>query len=133
MRYFFLLCFFLLFLCGCNATRNSLILFNNQPIVKENLLKDKKFFLPNERVYYVFLTEKKLNNDYIRVQVFKMTDKASFGGAEVIRTKDFRLMKNEGYYFTDYFVFYEPAHYVLQVFSHDDFTRPLAVNDFYIK
>ena len=133
MKKLFLTCLFVLLLCGCNVSSKSLILFNNQPIVKENLLKDKKFFSIDKRVYYIFLTEKKLTNDFIRVQVFKMSDKASFGGAEVVRTKDFRLMKNEGYYFTDYFVFHEPAHYVLQVFSHDDFTRPLAVNDFYIK
>jgi hypothetical protein len=62
-----------------------------------------------------------------------MTDKASFGGAEVVRTKDFRLMKDERYYHSDYFVLYEKGHYYMQVFSTDDFQHPLSIGDFYVK
>ena len=36
-----------------------------------------------------------MKNKFIRVQIFKMTDKAPWGGNEVVRTKDFRLMKDE--------------------------------------
>ena len=74
-----------------------------------------------------------MENEFIRVQVFKMTDKAPLGGSEVVRTKDYRLMKDERYYHTDYFVLHEKGRYVLQVFSHDDFQHPMAFNDFYIQ
>ena len=73
-----------------------------------------------------------MENDFIRVQVFTMTDKSNLGGYEVVRTKDFRLMRDERYYYTDYFTFWEKGKYVMQVFSHDDFKNPLAVNYFII-
>ena len=62
-----------------------------------------------------------------------MTDKAPLGGNEVLRTKDYRLMLDERYYHTDYFTLYQTGRYVMQVFAHNDFQHPLALNDFYIK
>ena len=121
-----------IFLTGCSAEK-GLILFNKEPITAQNMLKDSKTFPNGERVYYIFVAPKKLENEFIRVQVFKMTDKAPWGGNDVLRTKDYRLMKNERYYHTDYFTFHENGRYVMQVFSHDDFTNPLAVGEFYIK
>ena len=62
-----------------------------------------------------------------------MTDKAPWGGNEVVRTKDFRLMKDERYYHSDYFTLYDKGRYVMQVFSIDDLQNPLSLNDFYVK
>ena len=130
----FLVCIFVLFsLCACKYDR-GLILFNKQPINSKTALNDSKVFQPGTRVYYLFIAPKKMRSDkLIRVQIFKMTDKAPWGGNEVVRTKDYRLMKDERYYHTNYFVLYENGRYVMQVFSHDDFVNPLAVNDFYIE
>lgn len=129
---FIVILFCLLFsLCGC-AHERGLILFNVQPIVRENALHDQKNFNAGQRVYYLFIAPKKMKNDLIRVQVFKMTNSAPWGGNDVVRTKDYRLMLNERYYHTNYFVFYERGRFVMQVFSHDDFQHPLAVNDFYV-
>ena len=122
----------LAFSCGFKS-KKGIILFNKQPINEKNVLANSKHFSLGERVYYLFLAPQKMKSDYIRVQVFKMTDKASFGGAEVVRTKDFRLMKDERYYHSDYFVFYEKGRYVMQVFSINDFQRPLSIGDFYIR
>ena len=127
---FFILSIFLL--CGCVAER-GFILFNSQPFVKENIVSHQKTFERGKRVYYLFIAPKKMKNDYIRVQVFKITDKAAGGGVEVLRTKDFRLMKSERYYHTDYFVLYEKGRYILQVFAMNDLQRPLALNDFFVK
>lgn len=129
-----LICFIVLiiFLSGCVYDR-GIILFNKEPITRENALKDSKVFPSGSRVYYLFIAPKKIENEFIRVQIFKMTDKAPWGGNDVLRTKDFRLMKDERYYHTNYFVLYEQGRYVMQVFSHDDFQHPLAVNDFYIQ
>ena len=118
--------------CGCKYDR-GIILFNSQPITRENALTDAKTFQAGQRVYYLFIAPKRMENKYIRVQVFKMTDKAPWGGNEVIRTKDFRLMKDQRYYHTDYFTFYESGRYVMQVFSIDDFQHPLSIGDFYVK
>ena len=119
-------------LAGCAYDR-GLILFNCVPITQNNALHDQKVFKEGAKVYYLFIAPKKMRNDLIRVQVFTMTDKGYLGGNEVVRTKDIRLMKDERYYYTDYFTFWEKGKYVMQVFSHDDFTNPLAVNDFYIQ
>ena len=129
LLYFFLL---ILLLTGCSFERGY-ILFNLQPFTKENITSHQKTFPIGKRVYYLFIAPEKMKTNYIRVQVFKITDKAAGGGAEVLRTKDFRLMKDQKYYHTDYFVLNEKGRYVLQVFGMNDLQRPLALNDFFVK
>ena len=128
----FLLIIAAISLCPCTFER-GLILFNAEPVTKENALQDQKVFNEGQRVYYLFIAPQKMKNEFIRVQVFKMTEDAPWGGNEVVRTKDYRLMKDERYYQTNYFTLYEKGRYVMQVFSHSDFQHPLALNDFYIK
>ena len=119
-------------LAGCVYDR-GIILFNTEPITKENALTDQINFKAGSRVYYLFIAPKRMENDYIRVQVFKMIDNAPWGGNEVVRTKDFRLMKDQRYYYTDYFTFHTPGKYVMQVFSIDDMQHPLAVDFFFVR
>ena len=135
MRFWKLLIVFVFCLIGLTACtyERGLILFNVQPITRENALQDQKVFNEGQRVYYLFIAPKKMKNEFIRVQIFKMTDKAPWGGNEVVRTKDYRLMKDERYYQTNYFTLYEKGRYVMQVFSHADFQHPLALNDFYVQ
>ena len=124
--------FLIFILTGC-VYKRGILLFNTQPITRENALSDEMVFGVGQRVYYLFIAPKEMKNEYIRVQVFKMTDKAPWGGNEVVRTKDFRLMKGQNYYHTDYFTLYETGRYVMQVFSINDFQHPLAVDFFYVK
>lgn len=133
MKKFILLLLLISFLtCGFKFNR-GIILFNTQPITNENALSNSKVFPIGQRVYYLFIAPKRMKNEYIRVQVFKMTDKAPWGGNEVRRTKDFRLMKDERYYHTDYFTLHEKGRYVMQVFAMDDLQHPLSIGDFYVK
>ena len=133
IKQFSLFLLILLFLSGCAKHEHGLILFNSVPITQNNIVHDQKSFRADSRIYYIFIAPKKLTNDLIRVQVSKMTDKAPLGGYEVIRTNDYRLMRDERYYYTNSYTFYEKGRYLMQVFSHDDFVRPLAYNDFYVK
>lgn len=133
MKKILIVLFLILFLTPAWKFDRGTILFNTQPITKENMLTDSKVFSSGQRVYYLFLAPKKMKNKFIRVQIFKMTDKAPWGGYEVVRTKDFRLMKGQKYYHTDYFTLYEKGRYVMQVFSIEDFQHPLSLNDFYVK
>lgn len=133
MKKFILLLLLMSFLtCGFKFNR-GIILFNTQPITNENALSNSKVFPIGQRVYYLFIAPKRMKNEYIRVQIFKMTDKAPWGGNEVRRTKDFRLMKDERYYHTDYFTLHEKGRYVMQVFAMDDLQHPLSIGDFYVK
>ena len=127
---FLVLC---IFICSGFKFNRGIILFNKQPITEHTALNNSKVFDIGERVYYLFIAPKRMKNEYIRVQIFKMTDKAPWGGNEVRRTKDFRLMKDERYYHTDYFVLHEKGRYVMQVFSTEDFQHPLSIGDFYVK
>lgn len=124
--------FSLIIFTGCKYDK-GIILFNSQPINSENALNNSKTFKIGQRVYYLFIAPKKMNNKFIRVQVFKMTDKAPLGGYEVVRTIDYRLMKDERYYHSNYFTFHEKGRYVMQVFSTEDFQHPLSIGDFYVK
>jgi hypothetical protein len=122
----------IIILTACVYDR-GIILFNTQPITKENALSDEKVFEAGQRVYYLFIAPKRMQNNYIRVQVFKMIENAPWGGNEVVRTKDYRLMKDERYYHTNYFTLYEKGRYVMQVFSINDIQHPLSIGDFYVK
>lgn len=132
IKIFILLISLLFCLTACTCKR-GIILFNTQPITRENALQNQKVFAEGQRVYYLFIAPEKMDNEFIRVQVFKMTEDAPWGGNEVVRTKDYRLMLDERYYHTNYFTLYEKGRYVMQVFSHEDFQHPLALCDFYVK
>lgn len=121
-----------LLLTACKYDR-GIILFNTQPINRENALTDEKVFTVGQRVYYLFIAPKKMDNKYIRVQIFKMIENAPWGGNELVRRKDFRLMKDERYFHTDYFVLHSAGRYVMQVFSMDDLMNPLSIGDFYVR
>ena len=127
---FFILC---ILFCSAFKFNRGIILFNKQPITESTVLNNSKVFRIGEKVYYLFIAPQRMKNEYIRVQIFKMTDKAPWGGNEVRRTKDYRLMKDERYYHTDYFVLHEKGRYVMQVFSTEDFQHPLSIGDFYVK
>ncbi len=131
-KFIFFLILSLSLLSGCVYDR-GIILFNTEPITKENALTDEINFKTGSRVYYLFIAPKRMDNEFIRVQVFKMIDNAPWGGNEVVRTKDFRLMKDQRYYYTDYFTFHTPGKYVMQVFSIDDLQHPLAVDFFFVR
>ena len=130
-KLFLILLFFSVLFSACVYDR-GIILFNTQPVTKENALSDAKVFSVGQRVYYLFIAPKRMENKFIRVQVFKMVENAPWGGNEVVRTKDYRLMKDERYYHSDYFTFHESGRYVMQVFSIDDLQHPLSIGDFYV-
>lgn len=131
-KIFILLLLFLSLFTACTYQR-GIILFNTQPITRENALQNQKIFAEGQKVYYLFIAPKEMDEEFVRIQVFKMTEDAPWGGNEVVRTKDYRLMLDERYYHTNYFTLYEKGRYVMQVFSHGDFQHPLAISDFYIK
>ena len=131
-KYLILLLLSAFLLCSCAYDRGTILVYS-QPVKKETVQNDEKNFRIGEKIYYLFLAPKRMENEYIRVQIFKMTDKAHKGGYEIVRRKDFRLMKDQRYYHSDYFVLHEKGRYVMQVFSIDNLQYPLSLNDFYVK
>ncbi len=125
-----LLCFCL---CGCKEKEESGILFNHEPITKDNVMNASRTFEVGERIYYLFYTPEKLTSEFIRVQVFKAGDNVPRGGYSIVWTCDYRVMKQNMYYYYNHFVLHNAGRYVMQVFDIDNLAKPLAWNFFYVK
>ncbi len=129
----FILIFFLLIgVSGC--TKNDyILLFNHKPITKETVLKNSKDFSVGEKIYYIFISQKPLKSNYIRIYVKKEDENAGYFGEQTIYGNDHRLYKDQVYYFNDYIVFHERGHYLMLVYLRDNDYKPLACADFYVR
>ena len=128
-----LLCLVSVFLTGCHSKEKNLgILFNSEPITKENFLQSSRNFEAGKKIYYLFYTRDKIKAEFIRVQLFKTGDNISVGGYSVLWAVDKRVMKQNQYYYTDSFTVYQPGRYVLQIFDVNNIAKPLTWNFFYV-
>ena len=126
----------ILFLClGLSGCKNdkAMILLNHRPITKETILDNSKVFVVGRRIYYILLLKKPLTSEFIRVQVLKKDEKTTVAGVKIQYAEDFRLYKDQVYYYNDYVVIHEPGYYILQIFSKDKMDKPLAISDFYVR
>lgn len=126
-----LILLFCMFFAGCKKN-DPIILFNKQPITAETLLQNSMEFDLNRRIYYIFITQKPIKSDYIRVQIVKKDEKTGIGGLKIIYANDFKVYQDQIYYYTNYIVLHETGHYYMQIFSTDNFEKPLARSDFYV-
>lgn len=133
---FLLFAFSAFALSGC-AKKTSMILFNQYPITKENLLSNSSEFIQGKRFYYIFVTERPLDSSMIRVRILKREEKANFTASKLVYSNDFKPSRNQIqeqiYYYTDYLVLEETGYYCMQIYSTDLLNSPLAVADFKIK
>lgn len=117
---------------GCNRLK-TLVLFNNNPITKENISSCSTEFEAGKRIYYLFVTEKPLDAKFIRVEILKRDEKANFAITKLVYSNDFRLYKDQIYYYNDYIVMNSPGYYFMVIFSKNNLTRPLVKADFRVK
>ncbi len=122
----------IIFLSGC-VKQQAFVCFNNRPITEDTVLSPVSEFNQGEKIYYLFFSKKALTNDYIRIQVFKQGDSIQRGGYEMVRVKDYRLMKDEVYYQTDYFILHESGRYIMQIYNPQNLNIPLASGEFRVK
>ena len=73
-----------------------------------------------------------LVTEFIRVQIFKVGDNVPRGGYNIIMTNEYRIMKQNMYYYYNNFVIHSKGSYVMQVFSTDNLMNPLAKNFFFV-
>lgn len=128
---FVLICFLTLTLSGCKE--KSLLIFNKNPITKENMLRNSNEFTTGKRIYYLFLTQEPLKADSVRIRIFKRDEKADFPVTEVIYSNDFRLSKAQVYYYTDYVIINKAGYYCMYVYATDNLSRFLTRSDFQVK
>ena len=113
--------------------QQAFVYFNNLPFTAETTLKPVYEFKKDSKIYYLFFSKKKLSNEYIRVQLFKIGDSIPQGGASMMRVKDYRLMKDEKFYHTNYFVLHESGRYVVQIYDPQNPNVPLARGEFKVR
>lgn len=111
----------------------TLIIFNSAPITKDNILNNSTEFTAGKRIYYIFITEKPLKTDFIRVRIFKRDEKAGFETINVIYSNNFRLRKDQVYYYNDHLVVNEPGYYCMTIYAGNKLDRPFAIADFRVK
>ena len=133
MKKLIFLCISILLLCtSCN--HKGQIFFYNQPVTNVTAMHPVHVFEAGKKIYYLYFNEKQdFKTDYIRVKVIKAYDKTNYGGYSVILTKDYRLMKGEKRYHTDYFVVNEKGHYIMQVYAIDNFEQDIGFGEFYVQ
>lgn len=132
-RLILLLCIFILVCTGCGDKEKANIIFNAEPITEDTVMHPSRVFAEGQRIYYLFFTPEKLTSKFIRVQVFKINDTVNRGGYSIYWTNDYRVMKQNMYYYYNNFTIHQKGRYVMQIFSVDKLTKPLAYNEFWIK
>lgn len=110
-----------------------MILFNKNPITKENFLNNSTEFPAGTRIYYLFITEKTLTSNIIRIRILKRDEKANNQPIKLVYSNDFRMFKDQLYYYNDYIVMNDPGNYCMLIYSTTALDKPLAVADFKVK
>jgi hypothetical protein len=128
----FILIFFSFIFSACDKPK-TIILFNNLPITKETVLNNATEFEQGKKIYYIFITENKLETDFIVVRILKRNEKAYFQPTKLFYSNDFKLYKDQIYYYSDYIVIHEKGDYCMVIYSKNRLDRPLAIADFRIK
>jgi len=117
---------------GCSE--KSYVIFNKQPITRENLLNGSYLFEKGERVYYIVtLPPDKVLTKQILIQVYKRDNKEMRYGYKLIYGKKVFLNEDEQYYYTDYYVFADSGLYEFKIYSADNPTKELTSNIVQVK
>lgn len=109
------------------------ILFNKNPITKENVMDYSSVFKPNVRIYYLILMPKKVHSRYIYIQIIKKDNSMERLGYKLYWANTVRLKDEEVYYYDDYIVIGQPGAYVMKVYSKDRPTEPLTMSQFFVR
>lgn len=118
-------------LTACDK-KKAIILLNKDQITKQTILNNDVIFQEKRKVHYIFISQKPIESKYIRVRIMKMADKANYYRTSLVFADDYRLKKDEIYYYDDYFVLETPGYYSIIVYDRDYLKKPLAKADFQI-
>lgn len=124
--------FFAISSTACSPPK-TMILFNNEPITKETILSNASQFTAGKKIYYLFITEKHLDTNIIRVRVLKKDGKVKMQPIVLVYSNDFRMNKDQLFYYNDYIVINDAGDYCMVIYARDSLDKPLAVADFRVK
>lgn len=133
LLYLFLIVVMTVTFTGCHRPK-TIILFNQEPITNENFLNNSTQFKVGKRIYYLFITEKPLQAEMIRVRIFKRDEKGGMDISKIAYSNDFKLSKeHQIFYYNDYVVIHDAGYYCMAVYLLTALNRPLASADFQVK
>ena len=118
--------------CGCSK-EETIILFNHRPITKDTVLNNATVFEKGKRIYYILISEKPFEAEGLRVRIFKRDKKINDEPVKLIYSNDFKLQKDQRYYYTDYIVMDETGTFCMLIYSLDKLKYPIAIADFKVK
>lgn len=117
---------------ACGGDKPS-ILFNKNPITKENVMDYSTVFKPNVRIYYLILLPKKVHSRYIYIQIIKKDNEQERLGYKLYWANTVRLKDEQVFYYDDYIVISQPGAYVMKVYSKDNPQTPLTMAQFFVR
>ena len=116
MKKLILFCLLLLTLTTACTRDKAAILFNKNPITKDNVYDHSKVFPLNSRIYYLILIPKKVESRYLFIQVIKKDNDYGRLGYNLVWSRDVRLKDEEERFYYDYLVLNEKGFYIMKVY-----------------
>jgi len=132
MKKLILFCLLLLTLTTACTRDKAAILFNKNPITKDNVYDHSKVFPLNSRIYYLILIPKKVESRYLFIQVIKKDNDYGRLGYNLVWSRDVRLKDEEERFYYDYLVLNEKGFYIMKVYSKDSPQKVLTTAEFYV-
>ena len=132
MKKLILFCLLLLTLTTACTRDKAAILFNKNPITKDNVYDHSKVFPLNSRIYYLILIPKKVESRYLFIQVIKKDNDYGRLGYTLVWSRDVRLKDEEERFYYDYLVLNENGFYIMKVYSKDNPQKVLTTAEFYV-
>lgn len=132
MKKLILFCLLLLTLTTACTRDKAAILFNKNPITKDNVYDHSKVFPLNSRIYYLILIPKKVESRYLFIQVIKKDNDYGRLGYNLVWSRDVRLKDEEERFYYDYLVLNEKGFYIMKVYSKDNPQKVLTTAEFYV-
>ena len=115
MKKLILFCLLLLTLTTACTRDKAAILFNKNPITKDNVYDHSKVFPLNSRIYYLILIPKKVESRYLFIQVIKKDNDYGRLGYNLVWSRDVRLKDEEERFYYDYLVLNEKRNFMYRV------------------
>ena len=124
--------FIAVFTVSCTGGKSG-ILFNSNKITMDNAFDYSTVFAPNQRIYYLVFTPKKIATKKIEIQIIKKDNKDERLGYKLYWSRTAVMKTDQIYYYDDYVVISEPGAYVMQVYSKDNPTKRLCMAPFWVR
>lgn len=124
----------LVLLTSCVFKKDAVILLGPEPIEPGNLqfIDKKPVFKQRQRIYYILISQKPIENPKLRLQVLKIDRKAPYFKLEPAYCIDLPRGAQE-HYVADYFALHGAGTYIIRIFSFDDFENPIAWSEFVVE